>query len=240
MDIKEEDDELWPPFYYIIGSLILIIPLIFYVHNFRGDFSNDPSDWGTFGDYLAGIAGTLFSFMSFILLIRTLYVQTHDSKNKDSNDIFFKLIDLLSKTISEMKYKNFSGEEAFKNLAADLDPYLQNVNLNDLPSLKTHYTSYITIRHNFLGHYFRLFYNILKFIDECPIRLERKHKLVSFLKAVPSQDQLILLFYNCLAGKGEDKFKPLIEKYHFFNNLELITVLDKNLKQFYNPKAFNV
>jgi len=47
------------------------------------------------------------------------------------------------------------------------------------------------------------------------------------------------LFYNCLSDKGSGKFKPLIEKYAFFDNLDKVTLPKAEHAKFYDPKAFD-
>lgn len=79
------------------------------------------------------------------------------------------------------------------------------------------------------GHYFRNVYRILKIVDETNFFYDGatgeseifqiKYRYASILRAQISDYELGWIFYNCLSENGIEKFKPLVEKYAFFNNL---------------------
>ncbi|MDR7866510.1 MAG: putative phage abortive infection protein [Sporomusaceae bacterium] len=84
------------------------------------------------------------------------------------------------------------------------------------------WTSFFSEHQRFIGHYFRNLYHIVKFVDETPnsvLSPEEKYDYVRLLRAQLSSYELVLLFYNCMVGEGYDKFRPLIEKYHLFDNI---------------------
>lgn len=68
-----------------------------------------------------------------------------------------------------------------------------------------------------LGHYFRNLYHIIKFIDESEI--PEKKRYTNFVRAQLSSHELAVIFYNVLSVHGNDKFKPLIEKYSLLKNM---------------------
>lgn len=71
-----------------------------------------------------------------------------------------------------------------------------------------------------LDHYFRHLYNIFKMINEhTGFDDKAKYEYARIVRSTLSQYELILLFYNCLSSHGDEKFKPLIEKYAVFNNI---------------------
>ena len=67
-----------------------------------------------------------------------------------------------------------------------------------------------------IGHYFRNFHRILKFIDESDV--VNKANYTGILRAQMSTYELALLFYNALHPTGQ-KMKPLIERYQMLENL---------------------
>jgi hypothetical protein len=69
-----------------------------------------------------------------------------------------------------------------------------------------------------LSHYFRTVYHIIKFIDSSSI--QNKKQYIAITRAQLSSYEQLLIFYNCLHENGKDKFKPLIEKYAIFKNLD--------------------
>lgn len=71
-----------------------------------------------------------------------------------------------------------------------------------------------------LDHYFRYLYRILKYVDESDLITEdERYGYTAILRAQISVYELLVLFFNGLTENGRPKFKPLIEKYAFFNNL---------------------
>src|SRR5690606_27107941 len=69
-----------------------------------------------------------------------------------------------------------------------------------------------------MSHYFRTIYHIIKFVDKSEI--ENKKQYISIARAQLSSYEQILIFYNCLHENGNEKFKPLIEKYALFKNID--------------------
>lgn len=72
-----------------------------------------------------------------------------------------------------------------------------------------------------LDYYYRFMYRIIKFTDESPlIKYQDRYNYVCFLRALLSEYELVMLFYNCLGSIGHEKFKPLVEKYSLLKNLD--------------------
>lgn len=87
-----------------------------------------------------------------------------------------------------------------------------------------------------LGHYFRNLYHIIKFIDES--KIENKKRYTNFVRAQLSAGELALIFFNCLTELGNEKFKPLIEKYSLLKNMDYNLMFNKEHLNEYNEKAF--
>lgn len=87
-------------------------------------------------------------------------------------------------------------------------------------------------------HYFRHMYTILKFIDKEDIPETDKRILsdedlygyAKILRATLSRYELVWLYYNGLSGYGNEKLKPLLEKYCMLKNLreELLECCKEN------------
>jgi len=73
-----------------------------------------------------------------------------------------------------------------------------------------------------LDHYFRHLYTILKFINESQDipTFKDKYRYATFLRSTLSRYELVLLYYNGLSSVGNEKLKPLIEKYCMLKNLD--------------------
>lgn len=69
-------------------------------------------------------------------------------------------------------------------------------------------------------HYFRHLYRMVRFVDDTDCLNEKeKYVYVSIIRATLSSFELVWLYYNCLYGAGQPKFKPLLEKYTLLKNL---------------------
>lgn len=73
----------------------------------------------------------------------------------------------------------------------------------------------------YFDHYFRHLYRILKFIDQKSNVLSEddQYEYASMVRATLSRYELVWLFYNGLSDYGNEKLKPLIEKYCMLKNL---------------------
>lgn len=74
-------------------------------------------------------------------------------------------------------------------------------------------------------HYFRHLYHILKFVDGADsLEISKddfteRYKYASILRATLSPYELVWLFYNGISCYGNEKFKPLIERYSLLKNI---------------------
>lgn len=84
-----------------------------------------------------------------------------------------------------------------------------------------------------LDHYFRHLYTILRYVDETDVfflnedgrpdqenEWIKKYHYTTIVRATLSRYELLLLYYNGLSNYGNEKLKPLIEKYSLLNNLD--------------------
>ena len=93
------------------------------------------------------------------------------------------------------------------------------------------YTQFYLKHQADLGHYFRNLYNILKFIHKR--NPGDKFFYANLLRAQLSSSEILMLFYNCLSQFGNVKFKPLIEEYHFLQNIYNLIQLQLQLLYFF-------
>lgn len=120
---------------------------------------------------------------------------------------------------------------------------------------------YETVQTDF-GHYFRNLYRIIKLVDQTEFyshsELEidpngktrnellayslpnnnTRYKYTSIIRSQLSDYELLWLFYNGLSKNGNEKFKPLIEKYSILKNLPKNKLNRIELTKEYEPRAF--
>lgn len=87
-----------------------------------------------------------------------------------------------------------------------------------------------------VGNYFRNLYNIIKFVDRSHVADKRLY--TNLVRAQLSSHELLMLFYNCLTHLGEEKFKPLIEKYALLKNMPDDELIDDSHVRWYERGAF--
>lgn len=81
----------------LLAILACIIPIIIYMIRFSGhEFSKDPSDWGTFGDYVGGVYSVL---LSIIAIYVTYMISGREDKSREKR----KILTELYKTIISIK-----------------------------------------------------------------------------------------------------------------------------------------
>lgn len=125
------------------------------------------------------------------------------------------------------------GRECF-SIAFEVAPHK-----SDIPELKTMNTSswYVGMRHiimvfgkdgymesfspSYFDHYFRFLYRILKFVQTSPLvtDFDEEYKYTAMLRAMLSRYELVWIYYNGLSGYGEEKLKPLLERYAMLKNI---------------------
>ena len=94
---------------------------------------------------------------------------------------------------------------------------------------------------SYFDHYFRFLYRILKFVQTSPLVTEfnEEYEYTSMLRAMLSRYELVWLYYNGLSNYGNEKLKPLIERYAMLKNLRGDLLADK-IGEFgtYKPSAW--
>lgn len=85
-----------------------------------------------------------------------------------------------------------------------------------------------------IGHYFRLLYNIFKFVESSGYSGGVYQKI---LRAQLSEQELLIIFYNCNFEHGK-KFRRLAEKFQLFDNLDQSKLLDPDHVSFVAKRAF--
>lgn len=152
---------------------------------------------------------TFFNMMSqFQEVVNNLTVMVttssgiYESKGRDVFQAQFE------KTVVYVDLKNEAKNKArFRGMKGALEKYnLDGYLYSDTPTC--------------FDHYFRLLYRILKFVKTTSLvtTYEEEYEYTAMLRAVLSRYELVWLFYNGLTY-GEDKLKPLIERYAMLSNL---------------------
>jgi hypothetical protein len=142
---------------------------------------------------------------------------------QSADNTFFQLLRLHNDIVNSIDLMNkprgttiARGRDCFQifchNLRAEYEAQLQQKPRgSDYEVIQRAYMSFYDKNQADIGHYFRSIYNLIKFIDRS--RLQEKRTYTNLVRAQLSSYEVMLLFYNCISPLGEDKFKPLVERY---------------------------
>jgi hypothetical protein len=179
-----------------------------------------------------------------------LEAQNATLKQQRFENTFFSLVNLFNSIVGSMEFtkgtgtmspQTFHGRECFILLYNDLQREYsgqEHLTPNDKPLqlCLAVYDRFADYRQDAVGHYFRTFYNIVKFIEKSQV--EDKQTYINILRAQLSSSELYLLFYNCLSKYGSQKFKPYVEQFGLLENLTLANLIRREHKDLYNESAF--
>ncbi len=168
---------------------------------------------------------------------------------QNAENTFFQMVSLHNDIINGIDIRGQSadasatktGRDCFKDFHNTYMREYRKINKqsSDSHSLKIidkSYNQFLSIHQSDTGHYFRNLFNIIKYVDNSI--LPDKKMYSNLVRAQLSSYELALLFYNCLSQVGNEKFKPLVEKYALLKNIYFGHLLEATHKTLYDPKAY--
>lgn len=246
----------------IIATLFVASVFVSYFLTFRNGLSTDTTAWGTFGDFVGGTLNPILSFFGLIALLLTIALQSKELEStrkeleraasaqektekllaeqsktqlkQQFEGTFFALIEQHNKAIEKLTNPN----SRFPDGKSDLDMITQATLSESKPSLKSA-KSQLEKMNNICGHYFRILYQLLKFIaTNCPTseigsefdttKIKHSHlspdeKMYSnIVRSFLGHNITQLLAVNCFCEDEEDiywKYKLLLERYSFLEHM---------------------
>jgi len=177
-------------------------------------------------------------------------LQNNTLQQQKIENTFFQLLSLFTSIVNSLDLRKkktaeviVSGRDCFETFYKKLNAYL-STNLGS--NFKSHevtveeilvaYSELYKNNRSDMSHYFRTIYHIIKFIDNAD--LENKKQYIAIARAQLSSYEQILLFYNCLHENGIKKFKPLIEKYALFKNIDSSLIINQGHLDEYKKGAY--
>ncbi len=229
----------------IILTIAIILAIVIYVVSLAHlPFAKLPEDFGIFGDYVGGLIGTLVGLITIIFLYRTYKIQIDISSKQELKQesqqfesAFFALLlqqrDILQnikgefinnngtkQTITGAKFMNVLREDlAIRLLELSYEPHLLVSDKINILKIRINgiYQELFNNHVEQLSHYFRHLYHLIKFIDSHCITGAQPY--VDIVQAQMTTDELYISAINGISHFGRKRFLPLLEKYHFFENL---------------------
>lgn len=91
-------------------GLISFVLIIFDKAYFNTTFSIDTELASDFGSFFGGFVGTLFSMLSVVLLIYTIFAQNNDRKKDEVKNNFFRMLDYHNENVRQLKVRHISAK----------------------------------------------------------------------------------------------------------------------------------
>ena len=228
-----KDKKKWIILSGMVGLGIIIAIMSYLVNFYSSGISKNTTNWGTFGEYIGGVIGTLFNFTSVVLIFLTFQRQEENSNLQQFETTFFNMLSNhrdIVKSLTGFLYDFNSRHPVRKNgaeflsiysgyLKTDMDKGLSlDLDLNSQKEFiqKSYDENYLQ-QASTLGHYFRHLYHIVKYTDES--LMTNKKKYIDIIQSQMSDDELYCNFYNSISKYGDNKFLPLLDEYSFFENI---------------------
>ena len=199
------------------------------------------------------VLGAVFTLGGYVALLATLWYQRQqlvDQRQRAAEDQvrseFFQLLEAWQEIIHNAGYRGETGRATFVKLSEQLASVVEmkigdriggepgSDERNPNPLYELFYKGDVKA---LLGNYFRLFYHIIRYVDQSDLSQKDKDGLVRIARAYLSEPELHLLFWNAISQHGSEKTKPLVEKYDLLQNYGGFD--DQQFKELYDFRAAN-
>lgn len=241
-------------------SLIIVTGVLIYGYNEPQRFK----DLGTWGDFSGGLLNPILTFLSFMGVLVTIVLQrieltlTRDELQRSADaqedqaaliqkqifdSTFFETLKLHNEIVNSIDIYNSEngmrtvGRDCFRVYYTRLTKIYRDKRPKTANSRAAIVVSYATFWKDAqldLGHYFRFLYRFFKFIEDHD---EEDKYYVKLLRSQLSDQELLLLYYNCISEQGS-KFQRLAAKYQLFDNMPTVRLLDGDHIVFMPKEAF--
>jgi hypothetical protein len=180
--------------------------------------------FGTFGEFVGGVLGTLFALISIVLMKNTFDSQRQESKDQRNdaaiqrfNNLFFELLRVYQENVKELGGKQFFNEQQQKIQKEEYEEIKQYNNYK-YRVLNWYIPFYVKNRSK-LAPYFRTLYRMFEVLENNEKLLGDKSKeYAKIIRAQLSESELFFIRANVHSMYGED-FVDYINKYRIFKHL---------------------
>jgi hypothetical protein len=228
--------------------VIFSFAVVSYVQLFLWPADSDGSaSLGQRGDFFGGFLNPLLTFFTFLAFIYTLSLQRLELQ--ESREQFRRSTETAIQQSSAMNAQNYQtaffqmmiSHNDIVNAIRVTDP-VKNIDVNGRSAFRVFYSAirrlyrekckkfpgaadskrigysyeYIYRKYQYeLGHYFRSLYNTIIMLESGPDAA----KYVRLLRSQISNQELLVIYYNCAVSPHGERLKELAERYQLFNNM---------------------
>jgi len=216
---------------YALAIALSFIPVYIIFYQFSGEYSNSLIDWGNWGQYISGTAGTLLSALTIILVVQSINIQTKEFKsminnqkdtiallsNQNVENTFYHLLDLHHRIVENICLENekspVKGRSAFYKVAHTC----QSIWYSEKDSKQTEIKKVINSKKEGFIHYLENLKYTFSYIDSISDE-NLKTKCINIYKAQLSNSELILIGYFTVFSLFD--LKRTINDYNVLENID--------------------
>ncbi|ARJ69136.1 hypothetical protein B0A89_05335 [Paracoccus contaminans] len=222
---------------------------------------------GPWGDFAAGLLNPVLTFLSFIGVLVTIVLQRIElsesrlelersadaleaqirSINLQSfESTFFQMLSVHNSIVNSIDLVSSetsvttNGRDCFRVFYTRLTKIYRDNEKKGQPKhgpskiLDVSYRVFWKDSQLELGHYFRFLYNFFRLIDESA---EARPYHAKLIRSQLSDQELLILFYNCTSDQGKN-FRKYAVKYEIFDNLPTVRLLHPTHADLIDRAAF--
>lgn len=251
------------PLYALFKFAAAAIIIVFVINL----FAINKSTFGEWGDFFGGVLNPILTFLTFMGLLITIVIQQTELREsrvelkrsadalRDQNEslkkqnfenTFFQMLEIHNQIVNSIDLisddgKVTRGRDCFSVFYTRFNKIYRenkekaNGKHSEESVIKLAYQLFWKDHQTELGHYFRYLYNVVRFIKDAN---QINGPYLRLIRAQLSDQELLLIFYNCISSNGGN-FTPLVVEFSILDNLPTIRLLNKNHQNMINSKAFN-
>lgn len=244
-------------FWGIIITCILIFCVMIILFSLNREFDNEyPIDndlFGTYGDFIGGVVGTIVAFYSAFLLVKTLQSQENVNQSviETNNQISIASEKELYNTLLEVfdnKFERFMtcyqkaidnyvieknnellmGRKAFEKIASEFicnDFINNNDYLRRTQSAISKYMDFYSNNRLYLAVHFRMLYLLTSLVSTSGLETNDKVLYAKLIRGQLSESEMTLLRYNCHSEYGV-KMQKICNEFNLIKHLPVMQLLE--------------
>lgn len=247
-------------FYITTGSVFISISFAFFKWNhpiqiFDNKHTIDNELFGTYGDFVGGVLGSIFTLVSILLVIKTFKEQQKVSNQNEEqlkiqrfNDLFFELLRLYQSEVSELcgqkeyldpsihrrkdediiqKEIKYNDKDFFDIEREHIQRKYRNRKIyeKNRKAAVSYYMLFYIENSTKIGAYFRTLYRIYDLIDNSDLQEASKKNYLKIMRAQLTDSELFFIRYNAMTYYGSN-FISYINKYHILKHLPPFELLE--------------
>lgn len=194
----------------------------------RFDFGHpiNFNKFGTFGDFIGGVVGTVFAFLNVHLLIKTIGLQNKANVQSEKSYAYVQktenvrtmdtqinsLLSLYNSVVEAISFQNKQGKEGLKAAADYILSYSTGAGsdyLRDERAIHAFEAIYANLRDK-LAVYFRVIYRMLCVLKQSDIDDKVRYNYAKMLRSQFTESELFLLRYNALTYNGKNMQEQIL------------------------------